>query len=95
MNISKEKKKEILLHSFDIIKDNFEKNKLEFCEAIAKMVEIDKETAIDMWLYLLKKHEREIGSYNSHFITTMIAYDIILTRLRECNRKTMMEKRYV
>ena len=57
MNMSKEKRKEVLLRNFEIIKDNFEKNGLEFAPTIGKMIEIDKETAIDMWLFLLKKHE--------------------------------------
>ncbi len=75
MNISKEKKKEILLKNFDILKNNFGKNSSHYSDIISQMASIDVNTAIEMWVYLIKRYEDEVKSYHSYNITGSVAYD--------------------
>ena len=73
MNISKEKKKEILLKNFDILKNNYEKNSSHYSDIISQMASIDVNTAIEMWGYLIKRYEDEVKSYNSYSLTGAVA----------------------
>ncbi|TYQ14665.1 UNVERIFIED_CONTAM: hypothetical protein Cloal_1026 [Acetivibrio alkalicellulosi] len=60
MKLSQEKKKDILLESFNVLKDNYSNNKIKIREIIGKMFSIDIDTSVEMWTYLLTK--------NKHFI---------------------------
>lgn len=62
MKISVEKRKMILLESFEVIKDNYVDNKNNISELIGKMFKVDETLAIDMWLYILKKHNSFLKS---------------------------------
>lgn len=75
MGISNEKKKEILLKNFDIIKDNYEKNNVGLASAIVKMLKIDSDTAADMWSYLVTKHASKVNSRDAWFLTGNIMYE--------------------
>ena len=72
-----EKKKEILLNSFDLIKDNFDNNYVQICGAVTKMLSIDEETATEMWLYLLDKHSKELKGNHSAYLTDWVFNDNI------------------
>ena len=76
MAISNEKKKEILLKNFDIIKDDCQDNAESLGSAIQKMFKIDKQTAIDMWEYLVGAHEDFIRAEYSFYITAGLVKDL-------------------
>lgn len=73
MNMSKEKKKEILLKNFEIIKNNFGKNRLGIEDVVVKMFDIDVDTAKDMWIYLITRYEEEL-KHDSHCLAGGIEY---------------------
>lgn len=56
MSLSINERKEILFESFDLLKDDFGNNGEKLSEIIGKMVEIDPETALDMWEFILKEN---------------------------------------
>lgn len=60
MDMSNEKKKEILLKNFEILKKNYIKNSSALADVVGKMFSVDIETAIDMWIYLINKYEDEV-----------------------------------
>lgn len=72
--ISNEKKKEILLESFDIIKDNYSDNQCEINALLAKMFKIDVDCATEMWIYLLDKHKDKL-SIDGALITSSTIHD--------------------
>ena len=74
MKMSKEKKKEILLKNFEIIENNYEKNSEAISDIVRKMLLIDIDTAVDMWIHLIKKYEHEVKNHNSFYITGGISY---------------------
>lgn len=74
MNINKEKKKEILLKNFEIIKNNYAKNEIAISDVVVKMFGIDIDTAVEMWIYLIKKYEHEVKGYDSLSITGGISH---------------------
>lgn len=53
MPISSERKKDLLLQSFDVLKNNLDENKDKICDLIAKVAKIDTSIAIEMWNYIL------------------------------------------
>ena len=76
MAFTVEKKKEILLKNFDIIKDDCKDNAESLGSAIQKMFKIDKQTAIDMWEYLVSTHEEFVRSEYSFYITAGLVKDL-------------------
>lgn len=61
MQISSEKRKEILMKSFDVLKDDYdENNRYSYADIIGKMFKLDSDLAINMWIYLLKKYPHYI-----------------------------------
>ena len=75
MKISNEKKKEILLKNFEIIKDNYVDNRSTLSDAVVKMFKIDIDTAVDMWSYLLTKHSSHIKGRDSWCLTGSVVYE--------------------
>ena len=57
MKMDNSKLKDMLLKNFDIIKDNVNQNHDGIRSAIVKMFKIDVNTAIEMWAFILTKHE--------------------------------------
>ncbi len=55
MALSDDKKKDMLLQSFNVLKNNMEANSEKIKELIAKVAKFDKQTAIEMWEYVLDK----------------------------------------
>ena len=70
-------KKEILLDSFNILKDNIYKNSEELKDIILKILVLDSDLAIEMWSYLLKEF-KEIGQYGNetYHLTRGIIFDM-------------------
>lgn len=64
-----EGKKDKLLRSFDILKNDFKKNEISIAETVARMFEIDVDTAVDMWTYLLSRYEKETQSEDAWYLT--------------------------
>lgn len=62
---------DLLLKSFDVLKDDFGKNGRSLAELIGKTSKIDKSIAEEMWCYLLKKHKSHLSI---HFTLTGIIY---------------------
>jgi hypothetical protein len=60
MKISKEKKKEILLVSFNVLKNDYNSNSSKLQEIINKMLPVDIDTAVEMWIYLLNNYKHYI-----------------------------------
>lgn len=54
MKISPEKKKQIILDSFELLKSDYNENRVALWNAVGKMSKIDTETAVTMWKYLIK-----------------------------------------
>ena len=72
MKMSNDKKKELLLKNFDIIKGDCEENEESLGTAVQKMFKLDRQTAVDMWEYLLSTHEGYIRSDDSYYVTADI-----------------------
>ncbi len=64
-----EGKKDKLLRSFDVLKNDFHKNEISIAETVARMFEIDVDTAVDMWTYLLSRYEKEAQSEDAWYLT--------------------------
>ena len=64
-----EGKKDKLLRSFDVLKNDFKKNEISIAETVARMFEIDVDTAVDMWTYLLSRYEKEAQSEDAWYLT--------------------------
>ena len=75
MKMSKDKKKEILLKNFEIIKEDYENNQVSIAKVVSEMFGIDETMAIDMWVYLLNTHGEYVKSDDSYFLTGSIAYN--------------------
>ena len=60
MAISKERKQQILIESFDSFKDDWNTHYDTLTQAISKMSKIDFEVAIQMWEYLLKNNSSSV-----------------------------------
>ena len=75
MKMSKDKKKEILLKNFEIIKEDYENNQVSIAKVVSEMFGIDETMAIDMWEYLLNTHGEYVKSDDSYFLTGSIAYN--------------------
>lgn len=69
-----EGKKDKLLRSFDVLKNDFTKNSQSIADIVSKMFEIDKELAIDMWTYLITEHNVELGKSDAFDLTGKIFY---------------------
>lgn len=70
-------KKEILLDSFNILKENIYKNSKELANIILRMLEFDINLAIEMWSYLLKEFT-QIGEYGNetYALTSGMIYEM-------------------
>lgn len=75
MKMAKDKKKEILLKNFEIIKEDYENNQVSIAKVVSEMFAIDITIAIDMWVYLLTTYEKYVKGEDSYFLTGGIAYD--------------------
>ncbi len=76
MKMSNDKKKEMLLKNFDIIKDDCQENAESLGSAVRKMFKIDKQTAIDMWEYLVSTYESFVRVEYSFYITAGLVKDM-------------------
>lgn len=61
-------KQEILLDSFNALKDNIYKNSNELADIILRVLVYDRVLALEMWTYLLKEFKR-IGEYGNETYT--------------------------
>lgn len=76
MKMSNDKKKELLLKNFDVIKEDCEGNGKSLGSAVKKMFKLDRQTAVDMWEYLLSTREDYIRSNGSYYVTADIVYSM-------------------
>jgi hypothetical protein len=53
--LTKDQKKDMLLRSFEILKEDLSDNILKIDEIIGKMAKLDLDTAINMWEFVLEK----------------------------------------
>lgn len=72
---SNTKKEEILIQSFNVLKDDIEEHKYKLAEIIGKMSAINLELAVDMWKYLLQ-NARSILKEDGYTLTGGIIHDI-------------------
>lgn len=82
MNLSPEKKKEILLQSFDVLKEDLLnnssklKNLSKLKDIIVKMVAVDIDTAVEMWIFLLEENGQFLEEEDEgYWLTGGIAYN--------------------
>lgn len=75
MKMSSEKKKEILLKNFEIIKEDYENNQVSIAKVVSEMFAIDTVMATDMWVYLLTTYDEYVKGEDSYFLTGGIAYN--------------------
>ena len=73
MKMDNGKKKEIILKNFDIIKENISQNGESIARAILKMLKLDIETAIEMWAYILVKHESYVKEEGYNITAALIS----------------------
>ena len=73
MKMSKDKKKEILLKNFEIIKEDYENNQVSIAKLMSEMLAIDAAIATDMWVYLLNTYGEYLKGEDSWFLTGSIA----------------------
>ena len=58
MKISIEKKKQLLLDSFELLKDDYEENQSSLHDIVGKMAKIDTDISVSMWKYLIEKNPK-------------------------------------
>ena len=76
MAISNEKKREMLLNTFELLKDDFDNNSSSLSSIIVKMLKIDVDTAVDMWSYLLKRYSSKVRDEDEAYdLCGSIMYD--------------------
>lgn len=73
MTLNNEKKQEILLQSFNVLKKNIQYNSDSLKDLILKMSAMDVNTALEMWKYILENYQ-EIGeeSNETYFLTAFL-----------------------
>ena len=64
MKISAEKKKQLLLDSFDLLKEKYTENRVALHDIIEKMAKIDIGMSIDMWKCLIKENPEVLHTTN-------------------------------
>ncbi len=69
MKMSKDQKKETLMSSFEMLKENCTENEEAIKKIISEMLKLDKNTAIEMWEYILKKNAHLIKSTYMYYLT--------------------------
>ena len=78
-----EQKKQMLLESFDILKDSWEKKWDPIQKIIVNMAVLDMPTAIEMWLYIIERNKKLFPN-NSYPLFEGIIHDM--------NKKMDMKK---
>lgn len=76
MKISSDKKKEMLLNSFDILKNNFRENSFELSKIIQQVASFNLETAVEMWKYLIKNNSEVLKGSDGDDLGPDIMYAI-------------------
>ena len=76
MNISSEKKKEMLLDAFETLKKNYNGNSGVLCDLIGKMSKIDLDIAIEMWKHLITNNLKGSRSTTYFSIIDLVMYYI-------------------
>ena len=56
MKISAEKKKQMLMDSFELLKDDYDDNDRSLIDLIGKMTKLDVQVSVEMWKYLVKNN---------------------------------------
>lgn len=75
MKISREKKHQILLDTFDLLKSNYEDNAVELRDVIGKMSKIDLDTSVQMWKYLIKSYPSVLHTTDDFAFSVMYAIE--------------------
>lgn len=75
MALSNEKKKEILLQSFNVLKKNIYENASDLENLIKKIAEFDLDMALEMWKFILKNYNRYDQYYNETYCITSSLID--------------------
>lgn len=68
-------KEKILIESFEVLKENTNKNSSKISEIIGKMSDINIELAVEMWSYFLE-NSKELIKENGYSYTSGVLYDI-------------------
>lgn len=67
MKLSSEKKKDILIESFNVLKENYTKNDTHIQDIVGSMFSYDIETALEMWKYLLNANQHLVREYRQAY----------------------------
>lgn len=68
-------KQEILIESFDVLKENVEKHKSKLADLIGKMAEHNIDEAVKMWKYVVE-NAKEAIKVDGYFYTGNVIYNI-------------------
>lgn len=60
MKLTTDEKRQIFFDSFEMFKDDWEKNAKTLTRVIAEVAKFDIDSAIQMWIYVLEKNQRRI-----------------------------------
>jgi len=74
MKVSKDKQKEILMSSFEILNGDYYENKQTIEEIIGKMFKLDIDIATQMWEYILTQNHQLLKSSDAYSLTEGIIY---------------------
>lgn len=70
-------KQQMILESFDILKDSWESKKGAILRLICKMFMIDAKTAMDMWLYILQNNQQIFSDPNKDYLSYSLTEEIV------------------
>lgn len=93
MKISAEKKKQMLMDSFELLKDEYKENRFSLIDLIGKIAKIDTPTAIEMWKYLIKNNPDALHDSSDFGFSTW--YDIEKSVGQETVDRIVMEDEFL
>lgn len=70
-------KQQMILESFDILKDSWESKDEAILRLICKLFPIDQDTAIDMWLYILQNNQHIFSDPEKDYLSYRITGKIV------------------
>lgn len=75
MKISPEKKKQMILDSFELLKNDYDENRVALWNAVGKMAKIDTEIAVTMWKYLIKDNPDALHTSDDFSFSVMYSIE--------------------
>ncbi|OZI13335.1 hypothetical protein CEW92_01930 [Bacillaceae bacterium SAS-127] len=77
-------KEQILIESFEVLKENLEKHDRKMADIVAKMAAVNLDLAIEMWKFLIVNGQ-SIVKEDGYRFTGGVIYDLEKSRFNEGN----------